>query len=281
MIRRSLFYKLSPRYRFIVRKIYYAPIDFYEGITGKRLKMTPKKGDIYTGSGDFKKSGEQHVYLLQKYIQLQPTDRVLDIGSGMGRTAIPLTKFISKDAKYEGFDVVKKGVDWCNEKITSKFPNFNFKFVPLNNDLYNDYTDTAEKFVFPYENESFENVFLFSVFTHMRIGEIKNYLQEIERVLVHGGKCLATFFIYKGTDDLSKFPGFKFPYEKQGYRLLNEKVEGANIALEFSFLEKMILDAGLEIELYVPGFWKNFSLDRKERDFQDSIIIRKNNCNKK
>lgn len=275
MIKRNLFYKLSPRYRFIARKLYYAPIDFLEGISGKREKYIPKKGDIYTGPGDFKKIGEQHLYLLQKYAQLQPTDRILDIGSGMGRTAVPLTKFLAKGAKYEGFDVVEKGVNWCNKTIKSDFPNFNFKFIPLNNDLYNEHKDTADKFVFPYDNNSFEKAFLFSVFTHMRVEEIKNYIFEIERVLTSGGRCLATFFIYDKKDDLSNFPGFKFPYEKDGYRLLDEKVQGANIALEYSFLEKIITDAGLELEHYIMGFWRDFNLDRKERDFQDVIVLRK------
>jgi SAM-dependent methyltransferase len=235
----------------------------------------PKKGDIYTGSGDFKKSGEDHVELLKKYIELKPNDKVLDIGSGIGRTAIALTKFLSKDAKYEGFDVVKKGVDWCNKSISSVYPNFKFKFVALHNDLYNDFDKTAKDFVFPFEDKSFDKAFLFSVFTHMRIDEIRNYLKEIARVLEKDGKCLATFFIYKENEDLSKFPGFKFPFKKDGYRLLNEKVEGANIAIEYSSLEKMINDAGLELEQHVTGFWRDFSLDRNARDFQDIIVLKK------
>lgn len=275
MFKRNLYYNLSPRYRFIVRKLYYAPIDFYEGFTGKRDKIMPKKGDIYTGSGDFKKSGEQHVDFLRKYIDLRPNDRVLDIGSGIGRTAIALTKFLSKEGRYDGFDVVKKGVDWCIKNISSKFKNFRFKFASLNNDLYNDFDKTAKDFVFPFENESFDKAFLFSVFTHMRIDEIRNYIQEIERVLNKDGKCLATFFIYHDGEDLNAFPGFKFPFKKDGYRLLNEKVEGANIAIEYSYLEKMINEAGLELEQHVTGFWRDFSLDRKDRDFQDIIVLKK------
>lgn len=275
MFKRNLYYNLSPRYRFIVRKLYYAPIDFFEGITGKRDKNMPKKGDIYTGSGDFKRSGEQHVELLRKYITLKPTDAVLDIGSGIGRTAIALTKFLSKNGRYDGFDVVKKGVDWCVKNISSKFKNFHFKFVALNNDLYNDFDKTAKDFIFPFEDGSFDKAFLFSVFTHMRIDEIRNYVQEIERVLSKDGKCLATFFIYYDGEDLSGFPGFKFPFKKDGYRLLNEKVEGANIAIEYSFLEKMINEAGLELEQHVIGFWRDFSLDRKDRDFQDIIVLKK------
>ncbi|WP_313215133.1 class I SAM-dependent methyltransferase [Soonwooa sp.] len=275
MLKRSLFYKLSPKYRFFVRKLYFSPVDFYEGITGKREKYIPKKGDIFIGPGDFKQKGQDQLSLLKTYIALKPNDKVLDIGSGMGRTAIHLTKYLNADATYDGFDVVKKGVNWCQKTISKDFSNFKFQFVPLNNDLYNQYEGKAENFKFPYQDNLFDKSFLFSVFTHMRVNEIDNYLKEIHRVLKIDGMCLATFFIYRKNEDLSKFPGFKFPYEKEGYRLLDEKVQGANIALEYSFLEKMIQDAGLEIEQHIVGFWRDFSLDRKDRDFQDVLILKK------
>ena len=40
--------------------------------------------------------------------QLSPDHRVLDIGCGTGRMAIPLTSFLSKKGSYEGFDIVRR-----------------------------------------------------------------------------------------------------------------------------------------------------------------------------
>ncbi|QLK35236.1 hypothetical protein H0H25_02560 [Flavobacterium psychrophilum] len=48
--------------------------------------------------------------------------------------AIPFTNYLSTTGKYEGFDIVKIGIDWCTKNISSRFPNFNFKLIPLKND---------------------------------------------------------------------------------------------------------------------------------------------------
>ena len=84
--------------------------------------MVPAKGDIYTGSGDFMAQGKHHLNLLRELANLKADDAVLDVGSGIGRTAVALTDYLTGNAEYEGFDVVEKGVKWCNEKINKKFP---------------------------------------------------------------------------------------------------------------------------------------------------------------
>ena len=200
---------------------------------------------------------------------------MLDIGSGIGRTAIALTKTLDETGSYEGFDAVEKGVDWCNKKLKSIFPNFNFKYIPLRNSLYNKSKTDSATFSFPYEENTFNSVFLFSVFTHMKIDEIQNYLIEINRVLLPGGKCLATFFTYLEGDNLEDNKGFKFPVKKDGYRLLHEKVEEANIAIEMETLKNMISKSGLTFEQKIGGFWTDFTKDKKEIDFQDIIILKK------
>ena len=275
MNKRNIYYRLSPELLLFAIKIYYFPIDIYEKITGKRDKYTPAKGDIFIGSGDFKIQGDHQLHLLKKHIDLKETDHVLDIGSGIGRTAIPLTKYLDTKGKYDGFDVVKKGVDWCNKNIHKRFSNFNFKYIPLNNSLYNSHRTTSENFKFPYQDNSFDKSFLFSVFTHMRIEDIQNYLNEINRVLKPGGKCLATFFTYNETDHLENFPGFKFPIKKNGYRLLDEELVEANIAIENSKLSEMIEKSGLQKANEINGFWSDFSRKNPDVNFQDILILEK------
>jgi ubiquinone/menaquinone biosynthesis C-methylase UbiE len=275
MLKRKIYYKLSPELKFYARKIYYFPIDIYEKITGRRDKFTPPKGDIFIGSGDFKTQGENQLHLLKKYIDIQSDNCVLDVGSGIGRTAIPLTKYLNNKGKYEGFDVVKKGVDWCNKNIHNRFANFNFKYVPLNNSLYNSHTESSVDFNFPYENENFDAVFLFSVFTHMKVEDIQNYLNEIYRVLKPGGKCLATFFTYSENDNLAEFPGFKFPVKRDGYRLIDENLEEANIAIENTKLSEMIEKSGLIKTNEIKGFWSDFSRKNPDVNFQDIVVLEK------
>lgn len=274
---RKIYYNLSPNLRFVARKIYYFPIDLYEGLTGKREKYEPKKGDIYIGSGDFIKQGKHQLDLLKRYVNLQASDAVLDIGSGIGRTAIPLTGYLGSSGRYEGFDVVEKGVNWCNAKIKKDFPNFNFIYVPLNNDLYNNSSEQASDFRFPYENNTFDVTFLFSVFTHMGIDEIDHYLSEISRVLKPGGKCLATFFLYdeQNEEKIAEIKNFNFPVRYEGYRLMDDAVKSANIAVDKKRLAEMLKKSNLKSTDIVEGFWKGMEYKTAENTYQDLVILEK------
>lgn len=269
---RSYYYKLPPGLRLLGRKIYYFPIDLYEGITGKRSKNEPKKGDIYVGSSDFIPHGIRQMKVLQKYIALSNTDQVLDVGCGIGRTAVALTGLIDKGS-YDGFDAVEKGIIWCNKNIHKKYPNFNFTFTPIYNDLYNTFSQKADSFTFPYKDATFDKVFLFSVFTHMQIPEIKRYLHEINRVLKNDGQCLSTFFLY----DDSKIEGgtMSFPHQYDGYKLMDNKVTAANIAVSVLLLNQMAHDAGLKVTTIKEGFWRNHVEKEGADEFQDIVVFNK------
>ena len=128
---RKIYYFLSPKMRILVRKLVFIPIDLWGTITLNRHKYEPSKGDVFIGSGDFIMQGKQHLNLLKLYVSLKPEDFVLDIGSGIGRTAVALTNYLSGNGKYYGFDVVEKGVKWCNAKIKKDYPNFDFIFTDI------------------------------------------------------------------------------------------------------------------------------------------------------
>ena len=274
-ILRRIYYRLTPTLRFFFRKVYFFPYDIWSSTLRKRNKYEPPKGDIFVGSGDFTVQGIHHLELLKKHIFLEPENKVLDIGSGIGRTAVALTKFLNNKGKYEGFDVVEKGIKWCNNKIKKEHPNFNFIYVPLSNDLYNNNKVKASNYKFPYDDNSFDKVFLFSVFTHMLPDEITNYLFEIKRVLKPGGLCLSTFFIYnsKNEEKIINNGTFSFPFDKGNYKLMSDEVKSANIALKEKFLEKIILDTGLRRLKTIDGFWKIGVKNQKSNEFQDIIIM--------
>ncbi len=267
---------LSPKMRLFIRRIFYLPSDILRSITGKRHKYEPPRGSIYVGSGDFIKQGIHQLSLLKVHIMLKPDDAVLDVGSGIGRTAVAMTEYLSGKGRYEGFDVVEKGVKWCNKKIKSDFPNFNFVYVPLKNDLYNQSTGNAENFKFPYEDHSFDKVFLFSVFTHMSVNETGNYLREIKRVLKSGGLCLSTFFVYTSADEdwIANNNHFSFPVRKENYRLMSDEVQSANIALNEELLNELIKQAKLEKLKTVHGYWKERQSKRDDNDFQDILVLK-------
>lgn len=273
---RNIYYTLPPQFRFLARRVYYFPVDIYEQMSGKKDPLIPPKGMIFTGSGDFKQQGEKLVTYFQE-AGLKADHDVLDIGSGIGRIAIPLTNYLNESGSYEGFDVVKLGIDWCKNNISNNFPNFNFRYIALNNDLYKSDGAAAANFHFPYKNESFDFVLLTSVFTHMLPDEVENYLNEISRVLRPGGICFATFFIVnEASDKYSKEnSAFHFPYDYGHYRLMDKKVKSANVAYGENYLrQRLVLDKPLELEAIHYGYWCG---REKEgcKDFQDIVLLKK------
>lgn len=279
---RNFYYILPVSFRFAVRRVYYFPIDLYEGITKKRGDMIPPKGMIFIGSGDFKKQGLHLLNLLINHAELKPDSKVLDVGCGIGRLAIPLTTYLNENGSYDGFDIVKKGIDWCQSKISPKYNNFKFKHVDLKNDLYNLNTEKeAKDFVFPYQPNSFDCIVLTSVFTHMMPSDVDNYLGQIAQVMKPEGKAIITFFVLnpeiKEKMEANK-TSFSFKHSYEGYSLMNNNVKEANIAFDEGFLKKLLDKHGLKIDTLSYGKW---SANADAWDFQDVAIITKKQPNLK
>ncbi len=272
---RKFYYYLPPGLRFLSRRLYYAPIDIWEDLTGKRAPGIPPRGMIFTGSGDFIAQGHKLVNFFIEYGRLQPSNHVLDVGSGIGRIALPLTTYLDESARYEGFDAVKYGVRWCQKSITRNYPNFNFQYVPLENDLYRRGGIRPETYSFPYSDDAFDFVAVVSVFTHMLPEELVNYLYEIHRVLKKGGSCFATFFIWNAESErLSEYnEGFQFHYDYPDFRLMDEKVKRANVAFKEDFLFRKIEEAGFRFSEKLPGFWCGRERE-KCLDFQDILVLK-------
>jgi len=273
---RNIYYTLPATWRFLARRIYFLPVDWWELATGQRSPMQPPRGLVYTGGGDFIKTGARLLERFKRLGQLQPHHQVLDIGSGIGRAAIPLTGYLDQRGSYEGFDVVELGVRWCTEKITRRHPNFRFTYVPLANDLYREDGSDAASFRFPYEDNRFDFAIANSLFTHMLPEEVSNYLGEIRRVLKPGGKCFATFFILNETSKklMADQPEFQFRYDHGHYFLFDEKVKSANVGYEEGFLREMAGKNGLSIAGTYYGFWPGRPQQECE-DFQDFLILEK------
>jgi len=171
-------------------------VDTIDMVVSGRDGLTPPKRMIFVGDGEFKKVGEVFLQYFIQFGELKPNERVLDVGCGIGRMAVPLTTYLEERANYEGFDIVADGINWCRNNISSKFPNFHFQLADVFNKNYNpNGQHKASEYKFPYENESFDFIFLTSVFTHILPQDLKNYFSEISRVLKRNGRCLITFFL--------------------------------------------------------------------------------------
>jgi len=275
-MKRFLYYLLPAPVRLYARRLYYLPIDAFDSIMGRRPQGVPPRGKIFIGHGDYVKVGEKYLTYFQELAGLQAQHSVLDVGCGIGRMAVPLTQFLNEKGSYDGFDIVKSGIDWCNKNISNNHPNFRFLYTGLYNQLYNTSDKAnASTFNFPYENSKFNFVFLTSVFTHMMPAEVEHYINEIGRVMKPGATSLMSFFIVncESEDLMIKKPThMNFPINKGFYRLHSAQVDTANVAYDEEWLLEKLGNAGLKMETIKYGQWcgrANFF------DYQDLLICSK------
>ncbi|MFB3815004.1 MAG: class I SAM-dependent methyltransferase [Terriglobales bacterium] len=190
--------RLLPRFstRLLVRRLLWLPIDIWEGLSGRRSRLTPPRGLRFDGGGDFTVTSESTFRELQSWVELRPDSSILEIGCGVGRFAVPLTRVLGSHGRYEGFDIVEAGIHWCRRAISPRFPNFRFTHSDIFNKHYNpDGKALPEHWRFPYADASFDLVVAVSVFTHMTPEAVEHYLAETARVLRPEGKLIASFFI--------------------------------------------------------------------------------------
>jgi SAM-dependent methyltransferase len=220
----------------LLRHGYDRAADCVEAVMGWGDPLVLPRHKMFVGRGDFRAIGDKFLRFFVELGRLQPDEVVLDVGSGIGRMARPLTAYLSSEGSYHGFDIVKDGVEWCSENITSRFPNFQFDHVDIYNKMYNARgTLRACEFDFPYEDQTFDFVLLTSVFTHMLPDDVKNYLSEIRRVTRFGGRCLTTYFILNPdtrrlADRGSSSIDFRYPIE--GCLSCSQKIPESAIAYE-------------------------------------------------
>jgi SAM-dependent methyltransferase len=170
--------------------------DVLDGVRGNRHPLVPPRNRIFTGAGPYCEIGEEFFGYFKNYGNLRPTERVLDVGCGLGRMAIALTTYLQPPGQYDGFDIVPAGIEWCQQRFTPRHPNFQFVLADVYNAYYNPTGRVPpSEYRFPYPDATFDFVFLTSVFTHMMTSEVENYLAEIARVMRPAARCLITFFL--------------------------------------------------------------------------------------
>lgn len=211
--------------------------------------------------GQFRQTGEEFVQYFLHLGHVKPTDRVLEVGCGVGRMAVPLTRVLTDGGSYEGFDVMREGITWCQQHITPRFPHFRFQRADVYNKFYNrGAREPASRYTFPCASASMDFVFLTSVFTHLLPRDVEHYFEEIARVLAPGGRCFATFFLINDESDALLRAGFAplfhFRHQGDGYRSMEAETPETAVAYEEAGIRARFTTRGLRIvEPIRYGMW--------------------------
>lgn len=232
-------------------------LDACDALLRRRDPLIPPRRLGFVGSGDFRTAGDEFRELFVDLGGLLPDEDVLDVGSGVGRAAIGLTGWLR--GRYEGIDVVRRGIEWCQQAITPRFPNFQFQVADVYNRHYNPVGRfSASEYRFPFEERSFDFVVLTSVFTHLLPADRDNYISEIARVLRPNGRCFATFFLLDDEVRSSLRDGrgsIDFRFERPGYRTNNERIPEAAVAYDEADVAAQLERNGLRITAVRYGVW--------------------------
>lgn len=255
-------------------------LDFLDTLAGRRDPLVPPRRLMFDGPPtpeEFRSNGRE---FLRHYIELcglRPDERILDVGSGVGRKSVPLLDYLSDAGAYDGFDIVERGVEWCRQAISARRPNFRFRRVDVHNRLYNPGGRISPlEFVFPYDDASFDLVTAGSVFTHMLPPEVERYLGQIARVLKPGGRCLITWFLSnEESDRMMALPAstYAFPTRGEGYRCQEAAMPEAAVCHVESAAKAAYDRHGLRIvEPIHYGAWCGRPAGRT---FQDMVVARR------
>lgn len=167
-----------------------------DGILKNRFLPEPDPESVFVGDGDYRAIGSEFLRHFVRIGGLKATDRVLDIGSGIGRMALPLTQYLDEGASYDGLDPVAEGVDWCTRVITPFYPNFRFARLDVAHPIYNPKGRLkGSEMALPFPDASMDFCFMTSVATHLPPEEVRAYAGEIARVLAPGGRLFVTAFV--------------------------------------------------------------------------------------
>jgi len=235
--------------------------------------LIPPRRFRQVGGGDFTEIGQRWVSELKELAGLRPSGAVLDIGCGSGRIAIPLLDYLDERGTYHGFDVVPEWVAWCQEHISRRNPWFEFARAEVRNAKYNPSGPPASQYRFPYEAESFDVAMAISVFTHLTMADLRNYVAEAGRVLKPGGRLLATFFIVDAANESA--PGsakIDFSHRDGDCYVADPGLPELIVGYEEDRVRDTYHEAGLEVlEPIRYGSWSG----RAGRTRQDIVVARK------
>lgn len=230
----------------------------------------------------FRWVSDEHIAHLDRYAGLGEARHIVEIGCGVGRDAIPLTKRLGEDDSYLGIDIIKPSIDWARDNISTAHQGFRFVHFDVSDKQHNPGGKSAmEAYSIPTEDAGTDLIFLYSVFTHMFPDDVQHYLDEFARILRPGGRVLASMF----TMDRNLIPHLKsigggglraltFAHEvEEGFFHNDPAVVPGATAYSLARIADMAAMSGLYPQTFVRGSWRRDG--HNEVVGQDLVVLAK------
>jgi len=227
----------------------------------RRDPLVPPRRLQVDAGGDFADTGDEFLGHFTELAGLEPHERVLEVGCGIGRMARPLAGFLDERGSYAGFDTDPVGVGWCQLRYPERFA-----FVHAQ-------ADKPSEYAFPFDDGSFDLVFATRALTRLLEEEARHYVGEIARVLRPGGRALTTWFVL---DDDSRSAirdertVLHFLQPDAHVAVLRDEQPDDAVAYDEAWVRATLADAGLRVR--DPGVHRGSWRARPGRSFQDIVV---------
>lgn len=219
----------------------------------------------------FAVTGQNLAKELMRHAKLTQSSKVLEIGCGCGRNAFALAPTLGRKG-YAGIDIDKPSIVAAQKNAALKKLEYEFEYLNIHNAEYNpDGEYAAHEYKFNFADESFDLIFLVSVFTHMLPKDIENYIKEISRMLKPNGKLIFTTFIM---DESTVFGATDFKYEGENYRSSHAEIPEICVGYYTDFIDHMLGDAKMErLSAPILSETRGGALSGPTTPFTQDIII--------
>jgi SAM-dependent methyltransferase len=197
-------------------------------------------GPHFLSDEDFLASGEHEVERLTRHCGLTTRSALLDVGCGPGRLPTGILSALGEIACYRGVDVHEAMIRWCKQHISRTHPTFQFIHLDLYHPRYNrSGRTTLKESPLPFSPQSFDIIYLYSVFSHLPPQDLQASLRDFHRLLRLNGMLFFTAFVEDDVPDVTENP--------QGYG--TQKWKGPLHCVRYAcrFLEELLTREGFRI----------------------------------
>lgn len=173
-----------------------------------RVRLPPNRlragGAHFKDDNDYLVSALREVDRLVSLSGLNRASRLVDFGCGAGRLGIGIAERLGDIALYHGLDVQPESIRWARRQL-GRTGRFKFIHIDNVNARYNP-AGVANSRI-PLDGDATYDVFYaYSVFSHMRLPDVRAYLVEAARLLRPGGHAVFTAFVEDDVPDDTENP---------------------------------------------------------------------------